>query len=523
MPNRALLLLTALLLSCSAARAATLSVAADSYVSSTAPTTKYGAATTLNVGGGSITLLNFNLAALPSGLTSANIQKATLTVFVNKVTTAGGLDFLPITGSWSESGVTYNNAPARGTAALSDVAVSAANQYITVDVTTLVQSWLSGTANHGLAIQAASAQPNTSVSLDSKEATATSHAAFLDVTLMATDTVAVQGQQGPAGPPGPQGIQGPAGPPGASVTGPAGPPGPAGPQGPPTPNLRAIALLKWFPAYGITSSVGPQPRGIAFDGVNMWITSTGSQLAPFPVNASMATGGNSCGPSGFYGVAFDGGNLWVTAPGQNSVYQISLGANSYCQVGPPIATGNGPTGIAFDGANLWVANSLDGTVTKLRSSDATNLGTFPTGLGPTAIAFDGANIWVTNNGASSVTELRASDGTKLGSYPTGSAPNGIAFDGANLWVAAGSGAVELRAADGTNLGFYPTGSGAAGVAFDGFNIWVTNSGSNTVTLLRSSDGANLGSFPTGNSPGGIAFDGANMWVLNTADGTVTKF
>ena len=524
MSRRAFLLLSALLGSYPAAQASTVSVAADAYIASTARTTNYGAATTLNVGGGSITLLSFNLAALPSGLTSANVQKATLTVFVNKVTTAGGLDFLPINGAWSESTVTYSTAPARGAAVLSDVPVSVANTFLTVDVTSLVQNWISGTANYGIAIRAASAQSSTVVSLDSKEATATSHAAFLDVTLTAADQVGIQGQTGPAGPPGPQGIPGPFGPAGpAGATGPQGPAGPAGPPGPATPNLRAIALLKWFPAYSLTFYIGAQPRGIAFDGANMWITSPSAELTPLPVNASLTSGGNVCGPPGFYGAAFDGGNIWVTAPSQNSVYEIALGVNSYCQISPSIATGNGPAGIAFDGANIWVANTLDGTVTKLRASDGTNLGTFPTGLNPAGMAFDGANIWVANQGANSVTELRASDGANLGSYPTGSAPAGIAFDGAHMWVAAGGGVVELRAADGANLGFYPTGSGATGVAFDGVNIWVTNSGSNTVTVLRSSDGTNLGSYRTGNAPGGMAFDGANMWVLNAADGTVTKF
>ncbi len=521
MSRRASLLLTALLGSYPAAQASTVSVAADAYVSSSAKTTNYGAATTLNVGGGSITLLDFNLAALPSGLTSANVQKATLTVFVNKVTTAGGLDFLPINGSWSESTVTYSTAPARGAAVLSDVPVSVANMYLTVDVTSLVQNWVSGTANYGIAIRAASAQSSTVVSLDSKEATATSHAAFLDVTVTPAAQVGIQGQTGPAGPPGPQGIQGAAGP--AGATGLQGPAGPAGAPGPATSNLRAIALLKWFPTYSLTFYIGAQPRSIAFDGANMWITSPSSALTPLPVNVSMTSGGNDCGPAGFYGVAFDGGNIWVSAPSQNSVYEIALGVNSYCQISPPIATGNGPAGMAFDGANIWVANTLDGTVIKLRASDGTNLGTFPTGLNPAGIAFDGANIWVANHGANSVTELRASDGANLGSYPTGSAPAGIAFDGTNMWVAAGGGVVELRVADGANLGFYPTGSGATGVAFDGVNIWVTNSGSNTVTVLRSSDGTNLGSYPTGNAPGGMAFDGANVWVLNTADGTVTKF
>jgi len=35
------------------------------------------------------------------------------------------------------------------------------------------------------------------------------------------------------------------------------------------------------------------------------------------------------------------------------------------------------------------------------------------------VAFDGANIWVTNYGSNSVTKLRASDGSTLGTFTVG--------------------------------------------------------------------------------------------------------
>jgi hypothetical protein len=36
------------------------------------------------------------------------------------------------------------------------------------------------------------------------------------------------------------------------------------------------------------------------------------------------------------------------------------------------------------------------SVTKLRTSDGANLGTFATGTGPFGVAFDGTSIWVAN-------------------------------------------------------------------------------------------------------------------------------
>jgi DNA-binding beta-propeller fold protein YncE len=50
-------------------------------------------------------------------------------------------------------------------------------------------------------------------------------------------------------------------------------------------------------------------------------------------------------------------------------------------------------------------------------------------------AFDGANIWVTNSSGSTVSKVRASDGTVLGTFNVGSHPQGLAFDGVNIWVA----------------------------------------------------------------------------------------
>src|SRR5208283_424430 len=91
-------------------------------------------------------------------------------------------------------------------------------------------------------------------------------------------------------------------------------------------------------------------------------------------------------------------------------------------------------GIAFDGANIWVANSGSNTVTKIRASDGSLVGTYAVS-NPWGIAFDGANIWVTNYGSKTVTKLRARDGCLLGTYGVGTKPLGIAFDGANIWVA----------------------------------------------------------------------------------------
>lgn len=79
--------------------------------------------------------------------------------------------------------------------------------------------------------------------------------------------------------------------------------------------------------------------------------------------------------------------------------------------------GNAPIGVTFDGANIWVANGYDDTVTKLRVSDGSVLGTFSAeGTGRSSVVFDGANPWVANYDSNGVTKLRASDGAVLGTF-----------------------------------------------------------------------------------------------------------
>src|SRR5208283_1765621 len=84
-------------------------------------------------------------------------------------------------------------------------------------------------------------------------------------------------------------------------------------------------------------------------------------------------------------------------------------------------------GIAFDGANIWVANSGSNTVTKIRASDGSLVGTYAV-YKPWGIAFDGSNLWVTNHESKSVTKLRARDGCQIGTYKVDTNPVGIAFD-----------------------------------------------------------------------------------------------
>jgi len=74
--------------------------------------------------------------------------------------------------------------------------------------------------------------------------------------------------------------------------------------------------------------------------------------------------------------------------------------------GLQFAVGPSPIGVAFDGANIWVTSqATSGTVTELRASDGTNLGTYPVGDMSAFIAFDGTQMWVTNSNGNTISKL----------------------------------------------------------------------------------------------------------------------
>jgi hypothetical protein len=221
--------------------------AADVLTYSSNPNTNYGSYTSLFVQKGSVTsrsYIKFNLGTLPTGV---NVSKATLRLFVNQIAGPGSFDVYQLNSTWSESTLTYNNAPALGTSATGNHPVaftsSSLNQFIVIDITALVQGWMNGSiANDGLAL--AMTTTSGSASFDSKESIYTSHQPELEVALT-----------GPAGPAGPTGPQGPEGQTGATgPTGPQGTPGqtgatgPVGPQGP-------IGLTG---SQGATGAQGPQ-------------------------------------------------------------------------------------------------------------------------------------------------------------------------------------------------------------------------------------------------------------------------
>jgi hypothetical protein len=151
----------------------------DAYTNTADSTKNYGSQTLLDVDGASqITYIQFPLTSIPAG---ASVSQATLKLYVNAVTTPGSFNVDYVNTAWTESTIDASNAPTPGTTIASNVNVTTAdkNQYILINVTSAVQAWLDGTeTNNGLALVANSTFDAT---FDSKENTATSHPAELDI------------------------------------------------------------------------------------------------------------------------------------------------------------------------------------------------------------------------------------------------------------------------------------------------------------------------------------------------------
>lgn len=170
----------------------------------------FGATSTVIVSSTSKALLTFKLSALPISTLAQDVKKATLFFYVKSVTKTGKLQVSPLINPWLEQAVTYKTAPFQDAVMANSAAVTQAQTYFAVDVTQIVKKWLATPAtNFGLVIEPDASTPNTAITFDAKEASTTSHEAYLDIVLASAGP---KGDPGVKGAPGLPGVQGPPGP-----------------------------------------------------------------------------------------------------------------------------------------------------------------------------------------------------------------------------------------------------------------------------------------------------------------------
>jgi Collagen triple helix repeat (20 copies) len=372
----------AVALAASSAYATEAVVSGDTYVSSSYPTNNFGYQSNLHVDPTSTALIVFDLSSLPSATASNQISKATLWLYVNRISSAGAVSLKAVTSTWSESALTYNTIPALGSA-MATFTPTVAQQFVAVDVTSLVQGWVTTpSSNYGIALSTASG----SILFDSKENGETSHMAGLDITLVN------QGSQGAQGPQGPQGATGAAG-----ATGPQGPQGTVGPTG-------ATG------ATGPAGATGPQGSPVSFSGA--WNISS-----PYAIGNTVSESGNSyiaiaagtaedpatdvgSGTSGTYWALLakkgDTGDVGATGPAGALGPQGSQGPAG--DAGPTGAQGSAAT-VAIGSVTTGAAGSSASVTNSGTSSAATFNFTIPQGAAGTGFADGtaGGQIYLTGS------------------------------------------------------------------------------------------------------------------------------
>ena len=278
---------------------------------------KHGADTTLRINRNNTGFLKFTLASsLPTDVSAADINKATLKLFIYDIKNEGELSIRRVTQGWTELGIPANDispevdvvAPAK----IFKVTKAQTGHWIELDVTRIVKGWITlPTSNQGFALSVEDGSLLDGV-IDSKESRTTSHQALLDVVLNnkgatgATGPIGLTGATGPAGSTGPIGLTGATGP--AGSTGPIGLSGATGPAG----STGPIGLTG---ATGPAGSTGP----IGLTGATGPAGSTG------PIGLTGATG--PAGPIGLTGA--QGIQGWAGPTGATGGYPVHTIGESY--------------------------------------------------------------------------------------------------------------------------------------------------------------------------------------------------
>jgi hypothetical protein len=309
----------------------------DAYIAP-GSVSNYGGTVNVDVGGvpGYQGLFLFDLTTLPAGTTAASVSGASLRLFVNKVGAAGSINVNAAAAAWTESTVNGFSGPGVGAFVAGAIGVSVAGSYISIPVTGQVQAWLNGAPNYGFIVSAATS--STSLFFDSKEATATSHPAVLEIDLYgqagATGAQGSPGALGPTGATGPAGATGPQG-----DTGAQGAPGPGGPTGAIGPTGAAGATGSAGPAgtlgpNGPTGAVGP--TGAAGAAGPTGVTGLAGPTGPLGPAGATGAGGvtGGVGPAGATGPAgrINDGFTYAFLPGAAAITLPDSEATTNIQV-----------------------------------------------------------------------------------------------------------------------------------------------------------------------------------------------
>ena len=297
--------------------------------------------------------------------------------------------------------------------------------------------------------------------------------------------------------------------------------------------------------YTNNYSTGAGPKGVLFDGTNVWVAnSTGSSVTKIKA-ATGKTVGTYALPanSGPVALAFDGTNIWTANSTGNSVSKLLASSGALIGTYALQPYGNSPAGIVYDGTSIWVVPGFSNNLFKIRPStgaiDASYEGILYPSCSPDGLAFDGADVLVSCSIQSFIEKIPVAD--PFGQFSliaVSGFPRTVSFDGTYAWTVNYEGYVQkidVRTRTVVESYALPAGTSAVAFAFDqpGSSasssrpidphtyMWTANSGSGSVSKIDATTGGVVGTYTVGGQPSGITFDGTNIWVTNYASNSVT--
>ncbi len=289
------------------------------------------------------------------------------------------------------------------------------------------------------------------------------------------------------------------------------------------PYYTAGLTTQFADSFAVTTQVGKYPRGLAFDGADVWVvnyvdetvsrvdTTTNQVVATLPV-------GEMPGSSG--GVVFDGESVWVANNADWNLSRIRVADNtqrvvrvadgyphgvvaaagsiwtstidrvvqidpsSEAIVGYVDLTGRRPENLAFDGSHLWVGLNND-RVVKIDPATRTVVATVAVGSKPFGVEFGAGYIWVVNTFGNSVSKIDPDAAAVVATIPVGTYPFLGCFGDHFLWVA-NSITLDVSKIDVTTdtvVATIPLEAVAADCVFDGQFVWVTDSQTNSLLKI----------------------------------------
>jgi len=184
----------------------------------------------------------------------------------------------------------------------------------------------------------------------------------------------------------------------------------------------------------VIETPGPCPKGLAFDGKNLWVADAFTDRI-YAIEADTGKVIKSFETPGYdpEGLAWDGECLWHIDSRENLLYRLDVNSGTPIKI-VESSTSN-PRDIVWDGEFVWIADAKRDVLMKVSPVDGAAVKFFASPAGePTGLTFDGKYLWVTDRIEDRIYLVDPADGLCLSSLRSyGPCPYGLAWADGFLW------------------------------------------------------------------------------------------